>query len=87
MSHAMCMCNDRHSGMHVYRNHAVNFTVFGLCAGLCITAKNEVNIVAQYLPQDCAKTESACHDTPQQAAASDHPNPVEVVPCMANDTQ
>jgi len=49
--------------------------------------KDEVNNIAKHLPEDCAKTECACHDTPQQAAASDHPDPVEVVPCMADGKQ
>lgn len=37
-----------------------------------------------YLPQDCAKTEAASHNTPEQAAARDHPDPVEVVPCVTS---
>ena len=36
------------------------------------------------LPKDGAQTEAACHDSPQQAASGDHPDPVEVVPCMAD---
>jgi hypothetical protein len=49
--------------------------------------EDEVDNIAKHLPEDCAQTESARHDTPQQAAASDHPDPVEIVPCMAAGKQ
>ena len=72
--------------MHWGSDHAVNLIVFELLQ-VFASCQDKASNIAKHLPEDCAKTESACHDTPQQAASSNHPDPIEVVPCMADDMQ
>ena len=56
------------------------YTLQQICIRLLYGDTSQFLVAQPYLPQHCAETEASSHNTPEQATASDHPDPVEVVP-------